>query len=250
MRCGLTPTDFMHINGDYTEYDTEASALAAQYLLFCMKQKGAPKTVPELADEVYELVEGRLFENLLSAMIMRQYPTAFKNGVDAQTEFLIREAWANRNATGGRLFSHTFGANAAVVGIGAPTHIFLPAAAKALGANYISPEYAEVANALGALKAGIDVTIRVEISKWLSSDGDIFYIVHTPTGSSSFASLDDAIEAAKKASVDAASNEARSRCAAGEVSVNTHIERYSTESNWGTSVSLGSAVMSEAIMRL
>ena len=36
MRCGLTPTDIMHIKGDFSVYDTEASRLAAQFVLKCL----------------------------------------------------------------------------------------------------------------------------------------------------------------------------------------------------------------------
>ena len=33
LRSGLTPTDFMHIKGDFSVYDTEAAVLAARFLM-------------------------------------------------------------------------------------------------------------------------------------------------------------------------------------------------------------------------
>lgn len=33
MRCGLTPTDIMHIRGDFCRHDRAASVLGARYLL-------------------------------------------------------------------------------------------------------------------------------------------------------------------------------------------------------------------------
>ena len=36
MRCGLTPTDIMHLTGDFDRYDREASELAAKYFISCM----------------------------------------------------------------------------------------------------------------------------------------------------------------------------------------------------------------------
>ena len=284
MRCGLTPTDFMHIKGDYAEYDAEASILAARYLLMGMGRDDSQESISELADDAYELVEGRMFENILRVMLARQHPAVFREGADEQVGFLIREAWEKRpekarhnhgsapqNSPGrkhvqspvqnpgqlqgqspgsGSLFSHTFGVNAALVGIGAPTHVFLPEVAKALGAVCILPEHAEVANALGALMADIDVTVQVEISQWLSSNGQTYYIAHTPSGSSRFTSLNEAIAMAEKASAEAAISEARTRGATGEPPVTTRVERHSFTSNEGSNVKLGCAVISEVRIRL
>ena len=250
MRCGLTPTDFMHLRGDYNEYDKEASQLAAQYMLFSMKRENTPEEMDALVDEVYDLVGGQMYENLLRVMLSRQHPAMFKDGADAQTEYLIKQAWADRGMEGQGFFRHAFGTNAALVGIGAPTHVFLPAVAKALGAQCILPENAEVANALGALMADIDVVSRVEISQRLASNGGMYYIAHAPTGSKRFDNLSDAIEMAKAASAEAAVKEARSRGAAGDIEVNTIVEKNRATTEWGADVSLGSAVISEVTVRL
>jgi N-methylhydantoinase A/oxoprolinase/acetone carboxylase beta subunit len=218
-----------------------------------------------------------MYDNILRVMLARQYPAMFKNGVDAQTDYLIRQAWDNRSArgaegagsagsagiTGGtgsaksahaeegaQFLRHMFGTNAALVGIGAPTHVFLPAVAKALGAECILPENAEVANALGALMADIDVISRMEISQRLASNGAMYYIAHAPAGSKRFDNLGDAIEMAKEASAEAALKEARSRGASGRIDVKTYVEKNRATTDWGTDVSLGSAVVSEVKIRL
>jgi N-methylhydantoinase A/oxoprolinase/acetone carboxylase beta subunit len=147
------------------------------------------------------------------------------------------------------LFRYTFGTKAALIGIGAPTHVFLPVVAKALGTECILPENAEVANALGALKADIDAVARVEIAKALSSEGRTYYIVHAPTGSTRFDSLDEAQETAKAAAEAAATAEARARGALGELAVSTTIDRHTTLSKWGSAVELGCTAVSEATVR-
>ncbi|MDR1298808.1 MAG: hypothetical protein LBJ84_00970 [Oscillospiraceae bacterium] len=249
MRCGLTPTDFMHIKGDYSEYDAEASKLAARYLLKCLRREDTPDALAALAAEAYGLVEGRMYENLLRVTLARQYPESFANGIDAQTEFLIKKTWETRGAGGG-LFRHTFGVSAALVGIGAPTHVFLPAVARALGTECILPEHAEVANALGALKADINAVVKVEISQKLSSSGETYYVVHAPDGSLRFAVRDGALEAAKAAAEASATSEARLRGAAGRLSANTYIETHGAVTRWGTDVSLGAAAVSEVVVSL
>ncbi len=249
MRCGLTPTDFMHIAGDYSEYDREASVLAARCLLHRLGRKDTPDALRALADEAYGLVEEHLYVNLLRILLAQQYPAKFARGLDPQTEFLVRQGWANRGTDEGPIFNYALGTKAALVGIGAPTHVFLPAVAKALGTEYIHPENAEVANALGALKADINAVARVEIYQGLSSSGHIYYIVHAPRGSSRFDSRDEAISAAKAASEEAALKEARARGALGELLVSTSIEKHSTLSQWGTKIELGCATVSEVTVR-
>ncbi|MCL1802518.1 MAG: hypothetical protein FWG30_02575 [Eubacteriaceae bacterium] len=248
MRCGLTPTDFMHLKGDYVEFDTEASEIAARYILYSLKRThdvATDEEIAELADSVYDLVQGRMYENLVRVMLARQYPKAFKEGVDAQTDFLIKEAWATRDSEQGSIFKHTFTTKAALIGIGAPTHIFLPAVAKALDAPCILPEHAEVANALGALKASINVVQRIEISHIMSLTIGPYYIVHTPKGSRQFKKLDEAIELAKAEAEEAAIIEARSRGAVGELVANTYVENQNVINKEGASVNFGHAVISE-----
>ena len=46
---------------------------------------------------------------------------------------------------------YRFRSNAVLVGIGGPEHLFLPEAARALGAKCLSPDCAAVANAVGAI---------------------------------------------------------------------------------------------------
>ena len=250
MRAGLTPTDFMHIKGDYTEYDGEASRLAARYLLMSLECEDTPEAVLSLADEVYELVEGRLYEDLLRVILSQRFSRKFDNGLDPQTEVLIKEAWNKRHAEEDVLFRYSLGTGAALVGIGAPTHIFLPEVARALGAKCVLPEHAEVANALGALKADINVIVEIKISQRLSSEAGIYYIVHAPTGSSRFSQEADAVSAAKEAAAEAAVREARLRGASGDIKADTYLSKKKTASRWGSEVELGLKVIGEVMMSL
>ncbi len=249
MRCGLTPTDFMHLKGDYTEYDRDASELAAKVLLRQLGREATQSELDSLADEAYEIVEGHMYENLLRILITQQYPEMFSQGADTQAKFLIREAWARRGREKGPMFRYAFETKAVLVGIGAPTHVFLPAVAEALGTECILPEHAEVANALGALKADIDTVFRVETSKHTTASGDTYYIVHAPSGSRRFGNLNEALSAAKNASEEAALNEARARGALGRLSVSTKIEKQSVGSGGGRRIDLGYTAVSEVTVR-
>lgn len=249
MRCGLTPTDFMHIKGDYNEYDTEASKLAARYLLGRLGREDTPEALYSLADEVYGMVEGHLYENLLRILLGQQYPDKFAGSIDPQTEFLIRESWSKQGKGEDNIFSYSLGTKAALVGIGAPTHVFLPAVAKTLATECVLPENAEVANAIGALRADIDAIVRVEISQFVEGGSKTYYIVHSPLGSRRFDDRDEAIEAGKAASEHAALQEAEARGALGELAISTTVIKNSSSNGRGGRVDMGYTAVSEVTAR-
>lgn len=247
MRCGLTPTDFMHIRGDYLEYDREASVLAARYMLQAMHRPDTEEEAVAFAGEIYDLVEGKMFENLMYIALERQYPAQFGGGADPQTAFLIRQAWDSRADGGPRLLQQAFGTKYTLIGIGAPTHLFLPAVAEALGTKCILPENAEVANAIGALKAEMTAQVRVHISqRYNNMVGRSFYIVHAPAGSRRVESEEEAIAFARQAGEAAALAEARARGAAGEIRTRSRVEYMRATDKWGTEVGVGCTVVAEA----
>ncbi len=251
MRCGMTPTDFMHIRGDYLEYDREASVLAAQYMLRSMEKDFSEQSVLALAEQAYDLVEGRMYENLVSIALERQYPKAYENGIDEQTLFLIRQAWVKRNDPQHGLLQHAFCTDYTLIGMGAPTHLFLPEVARALNAPYILPDHAEVANAIGALKADINAVVRVNISQRFNFEsGKSYYICHSPNGSVRFEDKDEAIAYARREARQAALSEAAARGASGDLQVQTNVQKHHAISKWGTGVDMGYTAIAEVDVRL
>jgi len=240
MRCGMTPTDFMHIKGDYAEYDREASVIAAKYMLLTLGRQRTDEEVDKLADEAYEIVEGYMYENIASILLAQKYPRMFAENIDDQTRFLIQQSWNERKSEN-PVESHLFSTKTLLIGIGAPTHIFLPEVAKALDAECMLPEHADVANALGALMAEVDVVRRVEVSRIRTAMGEVYYVAHLPKGSKRFERLDDALVEAEPAAIEAVIAEARARGAMGDLEPKTHIEHRGE---------YGSAVVSEVLVQL
>ena len=216
MRCGLTPTDFMHIRGDYNAYDREASVLAARYLLAALGREDTEAELMRLCDEVYDAVEERMYCNLVHVLLRQRFPGTFDGAPDPQTEFLIRRSWQERDSGTNVFVSQLFRTGMTLVGVGAPIHLFLPEVARALGAPCILPEHHDVANAIGALQAQLNATVRVEVSQMQDGSG-IYYIAHLPTGSVRYQDAQSAIDAAKKAAAKKAVEEARRRGAVGEL---------------------------------
>ena len=119
-----------------------------------------------------------------------------------------------------------------------------------MGAQCLLPENAEVANAIGALAANLNVEVRVGVSQRYDPGRDMtLYIVHAPTGSRSTFSRDEALAYARSQAEEAALVEARRRGAAGAVRVTSRIERQSTTSENGITLDVGLAVVAEAEVR-
>ncbi len=247
MRCGLTPTDIMHINGDYTQFDAEASRLAARYFLQVLPDlTDSPEGMEQLCGRVYEMVKRRLFENVARVFIESTYPDICRSGLDEQLKALIRHKWERRGepeADG--FFSLKLDASAALVGIGAPIHLFLPEVAGALGVKCIVPEHSSVANAIGAVAADVAARVSVEIRS--GQDG---YTVHAPDSVACFAEYDQAVLAAVAAAKRLAEEEARRRGALGELNVEVTVDAHRARDRYGAQVDLGTTVIACASGRL
>lgn len=153
-RCGLTPTDLLHIRGDFKRWDTEAS----EKLLDVMAAVSGYEP-QALVDRIL----GQVTESLARELIKKQL-----SGTVSTDEFsdcatckaLLKQMLAPNN---GGPFAIRFQIRQPVVGIGAPTGHFLPRAAALLGTEAIMPDHWEVANAVGAITSPVIVTIEVQI---------------------------------------------------------------------------------------
>ena len=240
MRCGLTPTDIMHIKGDFTAYDGEASVLAARYFLQCLPDyEDNGQSLTAFADEVYDCVRQKLYENIVRILLMDKYPHLGKKGLDSQLRFLITCSWQERKTSGTPFFGIHMDTPAALVGIGAPTHLFLHGVATALGTRCVVPQHAEVANAVGAVIADVSANAHVEISLNYSSIGITGYTVLAPDGPLVFETLEEASAAARSEAVRAAETEARLRGALGALTIEADVTNNIAFTGGGEEILLG-----------
>ena len=158
--------------------------------------------VPRFADRIYDLVKKKLYTNIVRIMLSYRYPKLFDGASDGLLR-LIESSWDDRDRRG--MFNIDFTSSATLVGIGAPTHIFLPDVAAALSAECVIPPDAGVANAVGAVTADISAEVKLTITPNLTADGIAGYTLYLPDGSHDFEKLSDAVEHAEQ--------EARKLCA-------------------------------------
>lgn len=166
IRCGVTPTDVMHIKGDFTAYDADAS----RYGLITMARI-LGKSVDAVCEGIYDAFRKKLYCNIVRILIEDRHEQIWKTGMGEQLALLIDEIYtsAGNNDPCDFLGLHV-STPAALVGVGAPTKIFLGDVGKRLGAKVITNEYSAVANALGAVVGKVSASVRMEVNYELDSD--------------------------------------------------------------------------------
>ncbi len=150
-RCGLTPTDLLHITGQFEKWDTE---FAREYCRLYALISGQDM------DEMIEFLIRDVTRRLTLELLKRQLDDEV-NPDNLDTCPVCRTLMDNLLAGGNTQYRVSMTMNRPIIGIGAPIKFFLTDAAKTLGAEAILPEDADVANAIGA------ITSRVVIKKQL-----------------------------------------------------------------------------------
>lgn len=209
MRSGLTPTDIMHIKGDYTAYDAKASFYAASFVA-----RSLGMTPEELGDCVYNAVKKKMYCSLAAILLKQQFKEFTKNGISSQVSYLIEESWDQyvKNPTGAFDVGIHLQVPTTFIGLGGPIGIFLEDVATAFGATAIVPKHASVANAIGAVISNVSFEVEVLIHlDYPIEGGDITYIVYSRGDSVSFETLEEAREYADERVHLLANEEAISR---------------------------------------
>lgn len=226
IRCGLTPTDAMHIRGDFSRFDREASVLAAQRYA---QIRG--ESVEALCTEIYSAVEKKLYCNIVRILLQDAHPAWTEDVPEA----LILDAYERAKAEEGEDFSKDFfdvrfAAKAPLIGVGAPTHVFLPAVAKLLRTEVLTPDYAPAANALGAIVGNVSARVVVEV-QLNQTDGS--YTVFGRGQRYIRTDLEEAKALAKTLAEKLAREEAARRGAGGQIHVKTEEHEDIVQTDFG-----------------
>lgn len=235
--CGFTPTDVMHLLGDFTKYDAEASRLGAEFIAHNLEC-----SVDDICTRVYDEVKKKMYVNIIKALLENRYPDYMKNGFNPDVErFILSNYEAGKSGVQNEMLSAMFRTEYALVGMGGPIRVFLDDVAKLLGTRAVLPENHEVANALGAIMGNVSVTVSIEILPDNSPEGTVGHIVYGKDGRTFFKDLPDAIAFARKEAEERAVAEAGNRGAAGEISVTSSSRADDAEMRDGA-VYLGTVV--------
>ena len=220
IRCGVTPTDVMHVRGDYTDYCAEASRLGIEYLHNVTK-----KPFEEICDRIYELAKSRLYNNLVRILLKYETGDALSAAEEKALEKLTDFIFTGKNREQESLFIEPdFSARTSLIGIGAPTRIFMEDVGRQLHTDAEFPPYAMVANAIGAAVGSVvsEYVIRIEPCSFKLSHGN--FMVTGGEQVESFEYYADALERGRELAKERACAKAREQGAEGELT--TEIKVY------------------------
>lgn len=215
VRAGLTPTDIMHVRGDFTAYDTGCARLAVEFAAASLDIQ--PET---LCRRVYSEIERRIFLGAAQMLLEHTHPYFRKNGLDEGIQAVLELQWKNRNQAPSGLLRLGCYTPATLIGIGGPIHLFLKAAADALHAPCVIPDHAPTANAVGAVTGQITATVSGEVRVHArSAEESEFQVVIPGVAIRSFEEAVDAVAYCRDCVRAQAEQRVRAQGAVGEVRV-------------------------------
>lgn len=208
MRCGLTPTDIMHLTGEFTAWDSTAAQMAAEIMANQLHI-----SVQELIEIIRGQMKESLFVTLVKMLLTIEYPKITAGSPpDLQLRRLMQIMFHHTESRSNQGFLNLpFSISVPLVGIGAPTHLYLPPVAEALQTECIIPPFAEVANAVGAITGQVAVTLQVIIKPVNSAYGITGYRVFSSTENMSFTEYDQALDWARNKAQNEANEVAKAR---------------------------------------
>jgi N-methylhydantoinase A/oxoprolinase/acetone carboxylase beta subunit len=240
IRAGLTPTDVMHLRGDFAAFDREVALLGAQFV-----SNSAGTNPAALGDWVYGEIKRKLYLSIAGMLIREDMPSFHKAGVgQGLTRFLNRAWQMSKSPSGGTRFQVL--TDSTLVGVGAPIHLFLPDVARALGAKCAVPKLAGVANALGAVAGNVAAESAAIIRPW--NEG-LFQVLGTRE-SVEAENLEEATRLAREIAERGARLEAARRGAAGELVVRFEEKPLVSQTGYGSDVFIEAKVTATAIGKL
>lgn len=237
IRCGLTPTDIMHLKGDFTPFARQAAELGAKFVANC-----AGISVDELCDWVYNEVKKSLYLNIAEILLRETLPRSAKQGLSPQLTACLEHAWALSRDGGNAQMKLQLTTPSVLIGVGAPIHVFLPDVARALGTQCVIPEHAGVVNAIGAAACNVTVTKAVSIEPKGTK-----YSVSLERGVCLFPSLEEALDAARQETEALARREAIARGAEEPLMVHPKEDIRTVQTGYGGNLFLGAEVSATVI---
>ena len=211
----FTPTDALHVTGDFTGFDAEAAMLGSK--LIARQKTGIGHPIAETPEELARRTLSELHRRTGLALMDAALAHDGAGEMQATNNPLLgnnlyRDGTTSKDSL--VKLSLELGTDLVALGASAATHY--PHVARRMGVELTVPDHAEVAGAVGA--AAGSVCQRVMISVTQPSEGR--YRVHLPGGPKDLGAMDDALASAREVAGQLAEERARK---AGATSVSIEI---------------------------
>jgi N-methylhydantoinase A/oxoprolinase/acetone carboxylase beta subunit len=238
-RIGLTPTDVLHADGSYIEYDAEAAIIGAGIQAANMEME-----LHQFCAEVKRAVIYKISYELLLKLVYEETGRLPKCDIcnDMFDKFITHQAGIDYSI---RMTLHK-----PIIGIGAPVGAYLPAVAENFGTKLILPDHSEVGNAVGAITGSIleSVEVLIKPKPGVSAMENPPCTLHSSVEKKDFASVTEASEYA----IEWATGIARNRALeAGADEVEVVVDKDERIGHlgktWGSGILLESRIVVSAV---
>jgi N-methylhydantoinase A/oxoprolinase/acetone carboxylase beta subunit len=239
LQAGFTPTDALHVLGQFRQWDVEAARLGAELLA---AQAGlSPKA---LCEQVVLGVSNQVATQLVSKVLSDEVTLPNWEQEPTASALLARAL----NGSQGSSLDCQLTLKQPIVAIGAPVEAYMPRAARQLQTELVIPDHAEVANALGAVAGGVVQQTRVLIQP-LEGERTSFR-AHLPDGVYDFDTLPESVAYAQRV-VPGQLEALTRRAGADQVEVHTvRVDRdVPVAVGWGQRIYLGTELTFTAVGR-
>ena len=181
-RIGFTPTDVLHADGTYTEFNAEASKAAAAYLAAL-----AGMDADRFVSECRKAIRTKLCRELMGALITEDSgePDLGRTGADLLTKAITCEHAKD--------FGCFFKLDKPIIGIGAPSGVYIRWVGDVLGTDVLISEDSDVGNAVGAICASVSESVKFQITPMKAVEGSA-YEVFSRFGRAVYTTMDEAVE--------------------------------------------------------
>ncbi len=202
--AAFTPTDALHVKGDFTEFDHEAARLGAR--LIARQKNGIGQPVAESETDLAQQTLAELHRR--SGLALMDAALAHDGAGEAQasTNPLLASLYRQTASTAVGLVDLSLSLDTGLVALGASAGTHYPHVARLMGVDLTVPDHADVAGAVGA--AAGTVRQRVVISVTQPTEGR--FRVHLPDGPKDLGEMGAALDLARGAATDLATSRASS----------------------------------------
>jgi len=196
--AAFTPTDALHVTGDFTEFDDEAAWLGAR--LMARQKNGIGQPLAGSEDELARQTLAELHRR--SGLALMDAALAHDGAGEAQasTNPLLSGLYRPAADSATSLVALSLGLQTGLVALGASAGTHYPHVAGLMRVDLTVPDHADVAGAVGA--AAGTVRQRVVISVTQPAEGR--FRVHLPDGPKDLGEMEAALDQARDAATELA----------------------------------------------
>ena len=182
-RVGITPTDILHVEGSYREFDSTASEIGVRYLASLVGVN-----VDQFVTIAKRAIRNKLCVELMKALITEDSgePNLGTTGMD-----LLMKGITSRP---GKDFGCSITLSKPIIGIGAPSGVYMRWVGEALHTDVMISVDSDVGNAVGAVCASISESVKYVIRPMVPRREGAVYEVFSKMGRKWFATLEGAME--------------------------------------------------------